>query len=491
MTLGLGRASLVRIPVNERFEMLAGGAGRRSIAADREAGLPPDRDRGDDRDDLVDLGRSGRRDRRRRRARGPVAPRRCRVCRAGGDAPGTTRAVRRLGARRLDRRQPAQVAVHAARRVAPADAPDGRSCAPPSASCPEYLRTLDRDGAGPRLQRVHAAARASVPGAQAVDPAALVRARGPASPDRAPPRRWPSAFARWVDADPDWERLAPVPFSTVCFRWRPAGRDLDGRRLSTSANAAIMDAVNRTGEVFLSHTRLAGRFTIRVSIGNLRTEPRHVERAWALLREAAARMVSMDAARRPLLRDARGAARLVRRQPCDRRRAVARATTRRRAGVRASTGRRSSTRRCASAGSTASARASTTRSASSASRRAARAATGAPSTSPRSAKLTEEGRMRPAGRGGVRGADRREDRDLLATNGQRAIFEPTRRARFRADEAAWADWQRRPPSYRRTATHWVTSAKQAATRERRLATLIEDSRAGRPLKQLTWERKTE
>jgi len=48
-----------------------------------------------------------------------------------------------------------------------------------------------------------------------------------------------------------------------------------------------MDAVNRTGEVFLSHTRLDGRFTIRVSVGNLRTERRHVERAWALLREAA------------------------------------------------------------------------------------------------------------------------------------------------------------------------------------------------------------
>jgi aromatic-L-amino-acid decarboxylase len=53
-------------------------------------------------------------------------------------------------------------------------------------------------------------------------------------------------------------------------------------------NAAIMDAVNRTGEVFLSHTRLAGRFTIRLAIGNLRTEERHVERAWVLLREAAA-----------------------------------------------------------------------------------------------------------------------------------------------------------------------------------------------------------
>jgi aromatic-L-amino-acid/L-tryptophan decarboxylase len=57
------------------------------------------------------------------------------------------------------------------------------------------------------------------------------------------------------------------------------------------ANGAIIDAVNRTGEIFLSHTRLNGRFTIRLAVGNLRTERRHVERAWELLR-AAAREVS-------------------------------------------------------------------------------------------------------------------------------------------------------------------------------------------------------
>jgi aromatic-L-amino-acid decarboxylase len=94
------------------------------------------------------------------------------------------------------------------------------------------------------------------------------------------------SFAAWVDADPDWERLAPVPFSTVCFRWAPAGHDPADPGLD-ERNAAIMDAVNRTGEVFLSHTRLDGRFAIRVAIGNLRTEERHVERVWALLREAA------------------------------------------------------------------------------------------------------------------------------------------------------------------------------------------------------------
>jgi len=102
-------------------------------------------------------------------------------------------------------------------------------------------------------------------------------------------------FAGWIDADPDWERLAPVPFSTVCFRYRPAA--LAGREDEEAVhawldrtNTALMDAVNRTGETFLSHTRLVDRFTIRLAVGNLRTEPRHVGRAWALLRREAGRL---------------------------------------------------------------------------------------------------------------------------------------------------------------------------------------------------------
>jgi aromatic-L-amino-acid decarboxylase len=96
-------------------------------------------------------------------------------------------------------------------------------------------------------------------------------------------------FAAWVDAEPGWQRLAPVPFSTVCFRWTPAFAAGDEARLD-ELNAALMDAVNRTGEVFLSHTRLSGRFAIRVAVGNLRTEARHVERAWELLRREAAEL---------------------------------------------------------------------------------------------------------------------------------------------------------------------------------------------------------
>lgn len=95
------------------------------------------------------------------------------------------------------------------------------------------------------------------------------------------------AFAGWIDGADDWERLAPVPFSTVCFRWAPSALSGDATALD-EANARIMDAVNRTGEIFLSHTRLDDRFTIRLSVGNLRTEPEHVQRAWDLLREAGA-----------------------------------------------------------------------------------------------------------------------------------------------------------------------------------------------------------
>jgi aromatic-L-amino-acid decarboxylase len=52
-------------------------------------------------------------------------------------------------------------------------------------------------------------------------------------------------------------------------------------------NAAILERVNASGRVFLSHTKLDGRYTLRIAIGNLRTEERHVADAWALLREAA------------------------------------------------------------------------------------------------------------------------------------------------------------------------------------------------------------
>jgi aromatic-L-amino-acid decarboxylase len=95
----------------------------------------------------------------------------------------------------------------------------------------------------------------------------------------------------WVESDPDWELLAPVPFATVCFRFRPQslGRELDAaaEQRIDAWNEVILDTVNRSGKVFLSHTRLKDRFTLRVALGNPRARIDHVRRCWQLLREAA------------------------------------------------------------------------------------------------------------------------------------------------------------------------------------------------------------
>ena len=92
-------------------------------------------------------------------------------------------------------------------------------------------------------------------------------------------------LAAEIDAEPGWELLAPVPFSTVCFRRHPAGLDDEGelRRL----NSAIIDHVNADGRAFVSHTDLGGRYAIRVAIGNMATTAGHVDVAWELMREAA------------------------------------------------------------------------------------------------------------------------------------------------------------------------------------------------------------
>lgn len=112
-------------------------------------------------------------------------------------------------------------------------------------------------------------------------------------------------FAAWIDASPDFERLAPVPFSTVCFRAYPqdlrdaAGRDVSRAEIDTyldSLNERMMEAVNQRGKVFLSHTKLNDRFTLRLAIGNIRTTREYVRLAWDELNSA---FVTLDASLRP------------------------------------------------------------------------------------------------------------------------------------------------------------------------------------------------
>ena len=89
-------------------------------------------------------------------------------------------------------------------------------------------------------------------------------------------------LAGWIGADPRFELAAPVPFSTVCFRVRGESPEVQDR-----FNERLLARINAAGPVFLSHTALKGRYTLRVAIGNLRTERGHVEALWDLIRRSA------------------------------------------------------------------------------------------------------------------------------------------------------------------------------------------------------------
>ncbi len=85
-------------------------------------------------------------------------------------------------------------------------------------------------------------------------------------------------FEGWVAAEPGWELAAPRHFSLVCFR----------HECSNEENEALLERVNAGGEIFLSHTRLAGRYVLRLAIGSERTTEADVQRAWDVLRREAA-----------------------------------------------------------------------------------------------------------------------------------------------------------------------------------------------------------
>jgi len=84
-------------------------------------------------------------------------------------------------------------------------------------------------------------------------------------------------FASWIDADDCFELAAPAPLNLVCFRYRG----------SDSENQRILEALNESGRLFLSHTVLDGKLALRMSIGQTYTEPRHVQAAWEQIRALA------------------------------------------------------------------------------------------------------------------------------------------------------------------------------------------------------------
>ncbi len=89
--------------------------------------------------------------------------------------------------------------------------------------------------------------------------------------------RLAALFEAWVGEEPGWELVAPRPFSLVCFR----------REGTDEENARILEAVNASGDAFISHTRLDGRYVLRLAVGSARTTEDDVRAAWDALRRAA------------------------------------------------------------------------------------------------------------------------------------------------------------------------------------------------------------
>jgi aromatic-L-amino-acid/L-tryptophan decarboxylase len=87
-------------------------------------------------------------------------------------------------------------------------------------------------------------------------------------------------FAEWVRSDDRFELAAPVPLNLVCFRLK--GGD--------EANQTLMDRLNRSGDLYLTHTRLNDRLALRLCVGQTNTRGRHVERAWQRIREEAGKL---------------------------------------------------------------------------------------------------------------------------------------------------------------------------------------------------------
>jgi aromatic-L-amino-acid decarboxylase len=95
-------------------------------------------------------------------------------------------------------------------------------------------------------------------------------------------------FRSWVEAEPGFVVAAPSPFGLVCFRHAPPGLGADGSSLD-AGNRELLERVNAAGDVYLTHTVLGGRYTLRLAVGQWQTERADVLRAWERIRAAATR----------------------------------------------------------------------------------------------------------------------------------------------------------------------------------------------------------
>ena len=92
-------------------------------------------------------------------------------------------------------------------------------------------------------------------------------------------------FTKWVDGYPDFERVAPVPMSTICFRIHP--QNINDENELEKLNLRFYDELDKSSEIMVSHTRLKGRYVLRVNMTGLRMELKHIEKAWEIIKAKA------------------------------------------------------------------------------------------------------------------------------------------------------------------------------------------------------------
>jgi len=88
----------------------------------------------------------------------------------------------------------------------------------------------------------------------------------------------------WIEQENDFEIMAPTPFSTVCFRFNPGNRSDDELN---KFNELLLEKINQSGKIFLSHTKLNGKFVLRLTIGSIRHKPKHIVEAWEIIKSIA------------------------------------------------------------------------------------------------------------------------------------------------------------------------------------------------------------
>ena len=97
--------------------------------------------------------------------------------------------------------------------------------------------------------------------------------------------RWAGELADTLREEADFELMAPTPLATLCFRYHP--KEVDAPLALDELNQRLLDTLNGSGRIFLTHTRLRGRMTLRLVIGQTRQEKHHVTRAWETIRDTA------------------------------------------------------------------------------------------------------------------------------------------------------------------------------------------------------------